>query len=97
MGLFNIPLGPNKGGSAAGAAKPRAKSNQPAPVTRPVYINDERSRKAMRIGQQIADLRITIKMLEREYAIYSGVHSDPSIDLRQLQFSFADKYVTVRP
>ena len=75
---------------------PRRAGNQPAPVTRPVYLDDERSRKAMKIAGQIAALRLTIKELEREYAQYSGVHSDPNVDLRQLMFPFAQQYITVR-
>jgi len=43
----------------------------------------------------MADLRNEIKHLEREYAKFSGTHSDPTIDLRQLQFPFAEQYVKV--
>ena len=77
-----------------GASAPRKKVAD-APVTRPVYLDDERSRKAWKIAQQIGALKLTLKELEREYAAYSGVHSDPNIDLRQLMFPFAQHTVTV--
>lgn len=65
------------------------------PVTRPVYIADEQSRKAFAIANQIAGLRRQVLALEQEYRKLSGTHSDPSVDLRQLVFPFAVKHFTV--
>jgi len=74
---------------------PRRTNRKSGPVTRPLNLDDPRNQAKFNIAQKIEDLRQEIRWLEKEYKTLAGTYSDPTIDPRQLNFPFAEKFVTV--